>query len=55
MFKWEEVISSEGGYSVKPQLVDAGVPFELITPFPAFFVCCIFPFRTHTFLEKRII
>src|SRR5947207_12505324 len=29
MFKWEEVISMEGGYSVEPQLVDTSISFEL--------------------------
>lgn len=42
-------------YRVEPQLVDACIPLELIAPFPSVFIGGIFPFWTHSLLEKCII
>ena len=44
-----------GRYSVEPQFIDANVPLELKTPFPALLVRRVFPLRTNTLFEQRII
>ena len=44
-----------GSYSVKPQFIDADIPLELKTPFPALLVGRVLPFRTNTLLEQRVI